>query len=57
MAASLGRTMAVWLGSFLTIASLLAMRRLVPLVPLLLAGVLTGVITLARFFYTQRKPR
>ncbi len=57
MAASLGRTMAIWLGSFLTVASLLAMRRLVPLVPLLLAGVLTGVITLIRFFYVQRKSR
>ncbi len=57
MAASLGRTMAMWLGSFLTVASLLAMRRLVPLVPLLLAGVLTGAITLIRFFYVQRKSR
>ena len=55
MAASLGRTMAIWLGSFVTVASLLAMRRLVPLVPLLLAGALTGLITLVRFFYAKRR--
>ena len=55
MAASLGRTMAIWLGSFVTVASLLAMRRLIPLMPLLLGGALAGVITLVRFFYAKRR--
>ena len=55
MAASLGRTMAIWLGSFVVVASLLAIRRLVPLMPLLLAGALTGLITLVRYYYTNRR--
>ena len=54
MAASLGRTMAIWLGSFLLVASVLAVRRMVPLRPLLLAGVVTGASTLIRFFYVRR---
>lgn len=47
---TLGRILAIWLGSFLSIAIVLVTCFRTPLGPILLAGGLTLAVTLVRFF-------
>jgi len=49
-----GRWLAVWLGSFVLVASLLYYHFGVPLFPIALAGGITLVVTAIRYFHNRR---
>ena len=51
---TLGRTLALWLGSFLTIGTILYCYGGVGIVPIALAGLATLAVTLFRFY--RKKP-
>lgn len=51
---SLGRALAIWLGSYVIVATVLVVCCKVPLGPLILGGVLTCAGTILRFFVQRR---
>ena len=52
---TLGRVLAIWLGSFLLIATVLMSCFQIPLGPLLLAGGLTFAVAVIRFLIEHQK--
>ena len=54
---TLGRALALWLGSFLIVAMLLIVWCRAPIGPLILAGGVTVVGTILRTLYAQRRFR
>jgi membrane protein implicated in regulation of membrane protease activity len=48
------RVMSLWLGSFIVVASFLYYHFGVPLLPIVLAGGFTLVVTVIRYFFSRR---
>ena len=53
----MGRSLAMWLGSYLIVSVMLFLWYKIPLGPLVLAGGLTLAITVIRSFRAQRRSR
>ena len=51
----LGRDLALWLGSFLVIATTLLVCAHIPIIPLLIAGALTCGATVIRSILTRKR--